>query len=78
MSATEWEYLAGRDEYGDERWVVGKVERREQRDDGEWCWCVPAYRGSGVGMPEPMWVHADQVRPYERPTYGRRAGRCRR
>lgn len=56
-------FRAGRDPYGDALWLPGSVEEREQRDDGEWLYVLPAYSDSE----EPaVWVQASDVRPLHR------------
>jgi hypothetical protein len=69
------EYYAGVDPSGRERWVVGRVERRERRPDGEWLYMRPTQRGRGAPQPEPAWLSADQTRMI--PTYDPRNGRPR-
>ncbi|HEY8456048.1 MAG TPA: hypothetical protein VIL34_10655 [Actinopolymorphaceae bacterium] len=54
------EYFAGVDADGRERWVVGRVERRERRADGEWMYLRPAQPGHP--HPDPRWVSAEQTR----------------
>ncbi|MGH3491197.1 MAG: DUF6458 family protein [Actinopolymorphaceae bacterium] len=69
------EYYAGVDPSGRERWVVGRVERRERRQDGEWLYMRPSQPGPGARQPEPAWVAAEQTRMM--PTYNPRNARPR-
>ena len=69
------EYYAGVDPSGRERWVTGRVERRERRPDGEWLYMRPTRPGPGGHQPEPAWVSADQTRVI--PAYDPRNGRPR-
>ncbi len=68
------EYYAGVDAYGRERWVVGRIERREHRQDGDWLYMQPTQHGQGP-RPDPAWVAADQTRTM--PAYGGRDGQRR-
>jgi Domain of unknown function (DUF6458) len=68
------QYYAGVDAYGRERWVVGQIERRERRQDGDWVYLRPAPQGQG-NAPDPAWVAADQTRII--PTYGSQEGQRR-
>lgn len=51
------EYFAGIDSNGRERWIVGRVEQRERRLDGEWLYMRPADVGRDAA-----WVSVDQTR----------------
>ncbi|MEQ4207083.1 DUF6458 family protein [Actinopolymorpha sp. B9G3] len=66
------EYYAGVDPSGRERWVVGRVERRERRADGEWLYMRPTQPGPSARQPEPAWVAAEQTRTM--PAYDPRNG----
>jgi hypothetical protein len=56
-------FRAGRDHGGAVVWLPGSVEEREQRDDGEWLYVLPAYSDSE----EPaVWVKASEVRRLDR------------
>lgn len=65
------EFLLGLDHYGNERWVVGSVREEEEREDGRWLYCEPAITTVDL---QAAWVHADNVKPYARPDFGRRRG----
>ncbi|HVX43513.1 MAG TPA: hypothetical protein VHC49_06495 [Mycobacteriales bacterium] len=56
-------FHAGRDPYGDAVWLPASVEGREQRDDGEWLYVLPAYSDSEESA---RWVKASEVRPLKR------------
>ena len=62
LAPGEVEYFAGVDGSGRERWVVGQIERREQRTDGEWLYVRPADPRSGPNGPAPAWVTAEHTR----------------
>ncbi|WP_020579887.1 hypothetical protein [Actinopolymorpha alba] len=51
------EYFAGIDSSGRERWIVGRVEQRQRRADGEWVYMRPTDSGRDAA-----WVSADQTR----------------
>ena len=60
MAIEQVSFRAGRDPYGDTVWLPASVEEREQREDGEWLYVLPAYSDSA----EPaQWVKASEVRP---------------
>lgn len=65
MGTEQVSFLAGRDPYGDAVWVPASVEDREQRDDGEWLYLLPAFSDSEDSA---RWVKASEVRP---PNLGR-------
>lgn len=60
MGTEQVSFLAGRDPYGDAVWVPASVEDREQRDDGEWLYVLPAFSDS---EDHARWVKASEVRP---------------
>jgi hypothetical protein len=60
MATERVSFRAGRDPYGDALWIPGSVEGREQRDDGEWLYVLPAYSESEDSA---RWVKASEVRP---------------
>ena len=59
MGTEQVSFLAGRDPYGDAVWVPASVEDREQRDDGEWLYLLPAFSDS---EDQARWVKASEVR----------------
>lgn len=63
MAIEQVSFRAGRDPHGDPVWVPGSVEEREQRDDGEWLYVLPAFSDSEESA---QWVKASEVRPLDR------------
>ena len=59
MGTEQVSFLAGKDPYGDKLWVPASVEDREQRDDGEWLYVLPAFSDSDD---QGRWVKASEVR----------------
>lgn len=60
MSSEQVSFLAGKDPYGDRVWMPASVEDREQREDGEWLYVLPAFSDSEDPA---RWVKASEVRP---------------
>lgn len=65
MGIEQVSFLAGRDPYGDAVWIPTSVEDREQRDDGEWLYLLPAFSDSEDSA---RWVKASEVRRPTPPT----------
>ncbi|GAB3405392.1 hypothetical protein [Flindersiella endophytica] len=57
-------YHAGTDAYGLALWVDGRVVEREQRNDGEWLYVLPA--GAADADPAGQWVRGADTRPAAR------------
>lgn len=60
MGTEQVSFRAGRDPYGDVLWMPASVEDREERDDGEWLYVLPAFSDSDD---QARWVKASDVRP---------------
>lgn len=59
MVTEQVSFLAGKDPVGDSVWLPASVEDREQRDDGEWLYILPAFSDSEDSA---QWVKASEVR----------------
>ncbi|WP_091521252.1 hypothetical protein [Microlunatus soli] len=60
MGTEQVSFLAGKDPLGDNVWIPASVEDREERDDGEWLYVLPAFSDSEDSA---TWVKASEVRP---------------
>lgn len=59
MGTEQVSFLIGKDPVGDNVWVPASVEDREERDDGEWLYLLPAFSDSEETA---RWVKATEVR----------------
>lgn len=59
MGTEQVSFLAGRDPRGDNVWIPASVEDREEREDGEWLYLLPAFSDSEDSA---QWVKASEVR----------------
>ncbi|GAA2756442.1 DUF6458 family protein [Actinopolymorpha rutila] len=66
MPRNDVEYFAGTAADGREVWLVGRVERRERRGDGEWLYMRPTQPYPGTNTSSPGWVSADDTRTLPR------------
>lgn len=59
MGIEQISFLAGKDAHGGNVWIPASVEDREERDDGEWLYVLPAFSDSEDAA---RWVKATDVR----------------